>query len=212
MTVIETSIPWVSRLGGLGALRDRAQAQGAAVKALGLGLIAEEQGPTVGLPGGAVEALGEEEVAVLGAGDLDIAIAGELLVHGEEWLVVGDVEGLIEAVGEEAGFEAGGAADGLLGDGHALDGEQLLGVDGLVDGDEIGLEVSNFLEVLEADDAEGGGSEAMADGVAGGGGLALGGAGAGGVGGVGAIGGKRRGGDGTFRVSGGFHGSFRFEE
>jgi hypothetical protein len=87
------------------------------------------------LPGEAVEAFGEEEVAVLGAGDFDISIAGELLVHGEEGFVVGDVEGLIEAVGEEAGFEAGGAADGLLGDGHALDGEVLLGVDGMVDGD-----------------------------------------------------------------------------
>ena len=50
---------------------------GAAVEALGLGLVAEEEGPTVGLPGEAVEAFGEEEVAVLGAGDFDIAIAGE---------------------------------------------------------------------------------------------------------------------------------------
>jgi hypothetical protein len=136
-----------------------------------------------------VETFGEEEVAILGAGDFDIAIARELLVHGEERLVVGDVEGLIEAVGEEAGFEAGGAADGLLGDGHALDGEGLLGVGGLVDGDEVGAEMGDLVEVFEADDVEAGGREAVAAGVLGGLGFALGGAGAGGMGGVGAVGG-----------------------
>jgi hypothetical protein len=71
----------------------------------------------------AVEAFGEEEVAVLGASDLDIAIAAEIGIHGEERFVAGDVKGLVEAVREEASFEAGGAADGLLGDGHALQGE-----------------------------------------------------------------------------------------
>jgi hypothetical protein len=158
-----------------------------------------------------VEAFGEEEVAVLGAGDFDIAIAGELLIHGEEGLVVGDIEGFIEAGGEEAGFEAGGAADGLLGDGHAFEGEQLLGVDGAVDGDEAALEVGDFLEVFEADDAEGGAGIAVADGVAGGDGLALGGAGAGGKGGVGAVGGDDGGGSGAFGFRGAWHGDLRFE-
>ncbi len=89
-------------------------------------------------------------------------------------MVVG-VEGFIEASGEEAGLEAGGAEDGLLGDGHALEGKELLGVGWLVDGDDIGGEVFDFVEVLEANDGEGGGGEAVLDGVAGGAGLALGG-------------------------------------
>jgi hypothetical protein len=162
--------------------------------------------------GEAVEAFGEEEVAVLGAGDLDIAVAGEGLIHGEEGFVVGDVEGLVEAVGEEAGFEAGGAADGLLGDGHALESEHFLGVDGLVGGGEVGLEVNDLLEVFEADDGEGGGGEAVAAGVFGGGSLALRGAGAGGEGGVGAVGGEDLGRDGTFGFGSLFHETFRFEK
>jgi len=42
----------------------------------------------------------------------------------------GAVEGLVEAGGEEAGFEAGAAEDGVLGKGDAFEGEELLGVDG----------------------------------------------------------------------------------
>jgi hypothetical protein len=170
--------------------------EGAAVLALGLSLVAEEERPGVGLGGEAEEAGGEEVVAVLGAGDFDIAIAGEGLVHGEEGLIVADAEGFVEAGGEEAAFEAGGAEDGLLGEGHALQGEELLGVDGLVGGDEVGFEVSDFLKVFEADDAEGRRGEAVLDGVTGGAGLALGGFGAGGMGGVGAIGGEPFGGGG----------------
>jgi hypothetical protein len=131
----------------------------------------------------------------LGAGDFDVAIAGELLVHGEGGVVVG-VEGFVEAGGEEAGLEAGGAEDGLLGNGHALEGEEFLGVDGLVDGGEVAGEVGNFVEVFEADDGESGGGEAVLYGIAGGAGLALGGFGAGGVGAVGAVGGELFGRDG----------------
>jgi hypothetical protein len=47
------------------------------------------------------------------------------------------VQGFAEAVGEEAGFEAGGAEDGLLGDSDALATEEFLGVDGLVEGDQV---------------------------------------------------------------------------
>ena len=97
---------------------------------------------------------------------------------------------LIEAGGEEAGFEGGGAQQGLLGEGDALDGEQLLMVDGLVDGDEVGLEVGDGVEVFEADDGEVGGGEAVFAGVLSGAGLALRGTGTGGAGGVGAIGGE----------------------
>ena len=134
-------------------------------------------------------------VAVLGAGDFDIAITGEFWAHEEDG-VAGGVEGLVEAGGEEAGFEARGAEDGLLGEGDALDGEEFLGVDGLVDGDEVGSEMGDLMEVFEADDGEGGGGEAVFAGILGGAGLALRGAGPGGLGGVGAIGGELFLGDG----------------
>ena len=80
------------------------------------------------------EAVGHAEVAVLGAGDFDIAIADEVLGHGLEGAIVGG-HGVVHGYGEEAGFESGGAEDGLLGQGHAFQGEELLGVDGFVDGD-----------------------------------------------------------------------------
>src|SRR5580698_6749980 len=105
------------------------------------------------------------------------------------------VEGFVEAASEEARFEAGGADNGLLGEGHALQGEEFLRVDGLVDGDEVFLEVSDFLCVFKADYGEGGGGEAVLGGVLSGAGFALGGLGAGGFGGVGAIGGYLLGGD-----------------
>jgi hypothetical protein len=170
--------------------------EGAAIFAFGLDLIAQEQRPGVGSPvaGHALEAIGEGVVAVLGFGDFDIAMADEVLGHGDEELARG-VEGVVEATGEEAGFEACDAEDGLLGEGDALDGEQLLGVGGLVDGDKIGAEVRDFLEVFEADDGESGGGEAVLAGVLGGAGLAPGGAGTGGVSGIGAIGGELFGGD-----------------
>jgi len=165
----------------------------APIMAFGLGLIAQEQRPAQGGFRHAVETLGEGVIAVLGAGDLDIP--GELLGHREEWTPAG-VEGLIETGGEEAGFEARGAEEGLLGEGDALDGEEFLGVDGLVDGEEVGAEMGDFLKIFEADDGEGGGGEAVLAGVLSGTGLALGGGGSGGMGSVGAIGGELFGGDG----------------
>jgi len=149
---------------------------GAAVVAFGLGLVADGQGPTVGLFDHAVESFAEHVVAVLGVGDLEIA--GEFLRHEEEG-VAGGVEDLGEAGGEQAGLEARGAEEGLLGEGDALDGEELLGVDGLVDGDEIGSEMVDLLEVFEADDGEGGGRKAVLAAISCGGGLTLRGAGAG---------------------------------
>jgi len=107
-----------------------------------------------------VESFAQRVIAVLGAGDFDIPITGELRVH-EDHRVTGLVEGLVEAGGEEAGFEARGTEDGLLGEGEALDGEEFLGVDGLVDGDEVGSEMGDLLEVFEADDGKGRGSEAV---------------------------------------------------
>ena len=62
------------------------------------------------------------------------------------------------------------------------------GVDGLVDGGEVGSEMGDLIEVLQADDGEGGGGEAVSAGVLARAGLALGSARAGALGGVGAVG------------------------
>ena len=110
----------------------------------------------------------------------------------------GAIKRFVEAIGEHAVFEARGAEEGLLGEGDAFDGEELLGVDGLVAGDEVFAEAGDFVEVFEADDGEDGGGEAVFAGVLGGAGFAFGGAGAGGAGGVGAIGGEALWGDGFF--------------
>ena len=72
----------------------------------------------------------------------------------------------------------------------ALEGELFLGVDGLIDGGEVVGEMGDFVEVLQADDGEGGGGEAVFAGVRGGAGLAFGCSGAGAFRGVGAIGGE----------------------
>jgi hypothetical protein len=110
----------------------------------------------------AEETFGETVIAILGAGDFDIAIAGEFFAHGCEG-AVGSVEGFVETRREEAGLQARSAEDGLLSEGHALQSEEFLGVDGLVDGDEIGLEAIDFAGIFEADDGERGG-EAVRDG------------------------------------------------
>jgi hypothetical protein len=129
--------------------------------------------------------LGEGEVAVLLACDLDAA--DHFFLHIDEKASAA-IDGFIDAGGEEAGLEAGGAQHGLLGESDALDGIEFLRIDGLVDGDEIGLEMGDVLEVFEAGDAEAGGGEAVLAGVAGGAGLALGGAGPSGTGGIGLVG------------------------
>jgi hypothetical protein len=162
----------------------------------GLGLIAQEEGKAVGLAGHAVEAVAEQEVAVLGAGDFDIAVAGYGGVHEADGFA-GAVEGHVEAGGEETGFEASAAEDGVLGEGDAFEGEEFLGVDRLVEGDEVVAEAGDFLKILEADDGEGRAGELMFAGILGGASFALGGAGPGGAGGVGAIGGEALGGYGV---------------
>src|SRR5688572_17745587 len=164
---------------------------GTAIMPLGLGLIAQEQRPAYGSFRHAVETLAEGVVAVLGAGDFDIR--GKLRSHQEKRPSVG-VEGLIETVSEEAGLKAGGAEKRLLREGNSLNRKKLLSVDGLVEGKEVGLEMSDFLMLFEADDGESCGGEAVLAGILGGVGLAFRCAGAGGVGGVGAIGGELFGG------------------
>jgi hypothetical protein len=84
--------------------------------------------------------------------------------------------------------EALDAEEGLLGEGDALDGEEFLGVDGLVDGDGVLAWAGDLVETLKADDGEGGGGESVFAGVLCGAGFAFGGAGSGGLGGVGSVG------------------------
>ena len=142
-----------------------------------------------------MEPFAQSVVAVLGAGDFDIAIADEVLAHGDDGIAAA-VEGLVEAGGEEAGLEAGSADESLLSEGDALQGEEFLGVDGLVESGEVGGEMGDLIQIFEADDCKGGGGEAVRAGIAGGAGLAFRGARAGGVGGVGPIGGALLFGDG----------------
>ena len=96
----------------------------------------------------------------------------------------------VETGGEQAGLETGGTQQSLLSEGHALQGEEFLGVDGLVDGGEVGGEMGDFVEIFETDDGEAGSGEAVGAGVLGGAGLAFRRARSGGAGGVGAIGGE----------------------
>ena len=104
---------------------------GAAVLALGLGLVAQKEFPGVGLLSVHVEAGREREIAILGAGDFDIAIAGHLGGHETELLAL-RAERSVEATGQHTGLEAGDAEEGHLAEGDALDGEDFLGVDGAV--------------------------------------------------------------------------------
>ena len=149
-----------------------------------------------------MESFGGYEIPVLGLGESDVA--GDVIVEGKELLVVNGAHGLIESALEEAGFEAGSAKDGLLGNGHALDGEDFLRILGLIGGDEVVLEAGELFGVFEAHDGVCGGGESVADGVAGGGGFAFWGARSGGMSSVGAVGGKLFGGDGLVGV---FHDS-----
>jgi hypothetical protein len=180
---------------------------GAAVHTLGLGLVAQEEGKAAGgVFVDVVEAFGEEIVAVLGHGDFVIPVDQFVADAHEGFALAG--EGLIEEGGGDAFVEAFDAEEGLLGEGDALDGEEFLGVDGLIEGDGVFAEFGDLVDFFEADDGEGGGGESMFAGVEGGAGLAFGRAGSGGLGGVGAVGGELFIGYGLF---GAWHGYLRFE-
>ena len=112
-----------------------------------------------------MEAETEDVIAILGAGDLDIA--GQLLIDENYGLVVVR-ERFIEGVGEETRFEASRAEEGLLSEGDALDGKEFLSVDRLIDGNEVVLEASDFIELFEAHDCKVRRGEAMLAGVLGG--------------------------------------------
>jgi hypothetical protein len=120
-------------------------------------------------------------------GDFDIAMADEFRSQRAEGGPV-IVEGHVEAVDEDAALQAGGTEPGLLGESDQLEGVQFLGVDGLVDGEEVVLETGDLIEFFEPDDGEGGGGETVSTGVLGRAGFALGSAGAGTLGRVGAVG------------------------
>jgi len=69
---------------------------------------------------------------------------------------------LVHARREKAAFQAGGAEHGLLAYGHALEGEQFLGIDGLVGSDQVGAKACDFVDIFEAHNGEFGGGETMA--------------------------------------------------
>src|SRR5947209_12718522 len=73
---------------------------GAAVMALRLSLIAQEQRPAIGLADHAVKPFTQEKISVLSTGDFDVT-RGELRAHQEHGLASG-VERLIETSGKKA--------------------------------------------------------------------------------------------------------------
>ena len=122
---------------------------GSAVETLGLLLVAQKEGPGIGVAGALGEAFGETEIAIVGAGDFQIA--GEIGAE-EELGGAFAADGFVEAGGEETIFEGGGAEEGELRQGDAFQGEEFLGVDGLVAGDEVGAEVGQDVDWFEADE------------------------------------------------------------
>jgi hypothetical protein len=90
----------------------------------------------------------------------DAGFAGDVVVVDAARAAVG-VDAVVDKGSEEAGFEGGAAEQGELGEGDAFDGEELLGVDGLVEVEEIGFEVVEGVDVFEEDGREPGGGEAV---------------------------------------------------
>ena len=82
--------------------------------------------------------------------------------------------GVIQADGEEAGFQLSRAEQRLLGKGHAPDSEEFLGVDGLIDGDDVGPTAGDGFGVFHADDRKRRGRKTVLAGILGGAGLAFG--------------------------------------
>jgi hypothetical protein len=131
---------------------------GAAEKPFRLRLIAEEEREGIGLAEEAAEAFGQAVAAILGGGDLDVV--DHVVMEKDEGPAIG-VEDLVEAGGIEAALNAGADDERLLGEGHALDGEKLLRIDGPVARNEVGAEVVDGIELLDADDREVGAFEGV---------------------------------------------------
>jgi hypothetical protein len=131
---------------------------GSAKEAFRLGLIAEELREDIGLAKQAAEALGQTVAAILGLGDLDVL--DHLVMEKDEGPAIG-VEDLVEAGGIDAAFDTGAEEGRLLGQGDAFDGEEFLGIGGLISGHEVGAEVVDGIEFLDADDREIGAFESV---------------------------------------------------
>ncbi len=134
----------------------------------------------------AAEALAQKIILVLRAVD---GIADQLGAGAGEGVAI-EGDGLVEEAGEEGGFQAPEAIDGVLGEGDAFDGMALLGVDGPVAGHGSGGEFGDGFKVFDADDGECLRAEAVFTGVESGTRLAFGGTRTGGALGVAAIGGE----------------------
>ncbi|MEI9813615.1 MAG: hypothetical protein WDO18_13635 [Acidobacteriota bacterium] len=135
--------------------------EGVAIVALGLILIAEEEGPGGGVFAiHVMEAVGEAVVAILHA-DLFARNLERVMEWDERRFVGGNHERFIERGGAEAGFKARDTEQVVLGDGEAFDGELLLRVDGLIGGEEVLAQVLDGVEVFDFDDGEVGGGEDM---------------------------------------------------
>jgi hypothetical protein len=168
---------------------------GTAVLAVVLRLVAEEQREAVMIVAHpADEALPELPVELLDrfAGGTGVEVFGEGF---EEAGLLGFDIG--QRCGEDTGFEAGGAKARLLREGDLLDGDELLGIGGLIEGDRIVPKAGEVVHVFEAADVVGGG-ESVADGILRGTGFAGVGAGSGGFAGVGTVGGELFLGEETF--------------
>ena len=135
---------------------------GAAVLAIGIDLITDEKSPDVRIERHLAHSFAGGVVAILRAGDFDIAIADHVFTHGTKG-PAGILDGVIESGGEEAGFEAIAAQDGLLTECEALDCEEFLGVGGTVTGDGVGFEIRDLIEFFEAHDGEGSTAEGVFD-------------------------------------------------
>jgi len=135
-----------------------------------------------------VEALRQAVVAIL---DFDVfGVDFHVLMQGDEGLFVFQVDqGSVEGDGAKTGFEARDAEQAVLGESDALDCEDLLRVDGLVDVHEVMPEAIDGIAILDFDNREVRAGEPVLAGVLRGSSLACGGAGAGGVLGVGSVGG-----------------------
>jgi hypothetical protein len=128
---------------------------GAAVLALGLGLITEHERPRVGAVDHAVETVGEGVVA--GLLDGDVGLVRQDRVERDVGGDIAVVERVVEGGGEHAGLEARGSEDTELAEGDALDGVHLLVVDGLVAGDGVDGEALELVGGLDTEDGVAGG-------------------------------------------------------
>src|SRR5207248_4330723 len=128
---------------------------GAAVLALGLGLVAQKESPTIRVAIHAIEALSQGIDAVLLDGD--VLVVGEDGVERDHGDYVVVIEGDVEAGGEQTGLKAGGAENGEFAEGDPPDGEELLFGGGPIGVDGVGLEEVELVAVLDAEDGEGGG-------------------------------------------------------